>query len=186
MQLAELIGIGGYRECYAISDSNLCAKKLKPLQANYKSIVAHFFRDINQEELGVYKTIPDELKPFFPGVTYRNGEMLVAERPKDYDLNYSKSLLEYGKISDKKFWRDVDEIATRLIKNKLWLLDVFHFGNNIIVQRVSKNSYKPIIIDCKRFGYLYFPLQVNLILNSEKEKKLYRRLERFKINFKTT
>ena len=186
MQLTELIGIGGYRECYAISDSNLCAKKLKPLQARFRSFVAHFFRDINQEELDVYKTIPDELKPFFPGVTYRNGEMLVAERPKDYDHYYSKSVLEYGTISDKNFWRYVDEVAEHLIKNKLWLFDVFHFGKNIIVQRVSKNTYKPIIIDYKRFGYLCYPLQVNLILDSEKEKKLYRRLERFRKNFKAT
>jgi hypothetical protein len=186
MQLTQIIGIGRYRECYAIANTDLCCKKVKPFKIKFRSMITHYFRDINQEEFNVYKTIPDELKSFFPGKIYKRGDMLVTQRPKDYDHSYSKSLLEYGKISDNKFWSDVDEIAEQLIKHKLWLFDVFHLGNNIIVQRVSKNIYKPIIIDCKRFGYFCYPLQVNLILDSEKEKKLNRRLERFKNIFKTT
>lgn len=82
MQLSQIIEIGRYRECYAIADTDLCCKKLKPLQIKVRSIITHYFRDINQEEVEVYNTIPNELKSFFPKVTYRNGKMLVSQRPK--------------------------------------------------------------------------------------------------------
>lgn len=155
-----------------------------PVRVKFRSIVSHFFRDINQEELDIYKIIPKQLKPFFPGITHKNGTMLIAERPMDFDNSFSKPLLEYEKISNTNFWNDVDSIAGQLVKHKLWLFDVFHLGNNIIVKRISKNEYKPVIVDFKRFGYSCYPLQLNLLLDSEKEKKLYRRLERFKRDFR--
>jgi hypothetical protein len=58
-----------------------------------------------------------------------------------------------------------------MASNKLWFFDIFHFGNNILVQRISENKFKPIIIDYKRLGWLSYPLQINLILN-RKEKEI--------------
>lgn len=184
MQLSEPIGEGRYRECYGIDGSNLCAKRLKPLKLNIKSLVAHILRDINQEELDIFLNLPEDLKPYFPSKYQKKNELLITERPKDFDDSFSKPLIEYGGIDNLSFWKSVDSIANLMVRHKLWLFDVFHMGNNIVVQRISENTYKPIIIDCKRFGWSSYPLQVNLLLDSEKEKKFHRRLDKFKQIFK--
>jgi len=184
MHLGEQIGAGKYRECYAIPDTNLCAKKLKPLQARIWSILSHTLRDINQAELDRWRNIPEELKLFFPNIYKKSGKLLISERPKDYNGSYSKTLLEYKSIQNNNFWVLVDFLADTMVKHKLWLFDIFDFGDNILVQKKSENEYVPIIIDCKRFGWKSYPLQLNLLFYSEKKKKFYRKLERFKEKFK--
>ena len=72
-----------------------------------------------------------------------------------------------------------------MIKYKLWFFDVFHLGNNIVIQRLDFDRFKPIIIDFKRSGWASYPLQLNLILDSQKEKKLLRRYERFREMFQS-
>ena len=184
MQLSELIGIGRYRECYAIANTDLCLKRLKPIGLDFRLLSAHLLGDINQDEFEIIKGIPAELKFFFPQTVSKNGKMLISKRPKDFNGQYSKPVLEFGKISNPYFWDASDFIVEELIKHKLWLFDVFHLGNNILVQKLSESKYIPVIIDCKRSGYFSYPLQANLIFDAEKEKKLLRRHLRFKEKFK--
>ena len=185
MQLTELIGLGRYRECYAISESNLCAKKLKPFKMDLRSLKTHILNDINRKDARIYNRIPRQLKTFFPKTHYNNGSYLISERPRDYDQSFSKTLQECKNISNDHFWNDIEFIVKEMVKCKLWYFDVFHLGNNIIVQQVSEQAYKPIIIDFKRVGWSSYPLQINLLFPKEKERKLYRRLEQFKNTFKT-
>jgi len=186
MEIRELIWIWTwrYRECYAVEWSDLCIKKVKPLSANIRSIIANLLRDINQEEIDVFNSIPPELKDFFPTKFYKDWAIIISERPRDFDGNFSRTLNEYSGISNSDFWTSVDMISETLLSNKLYFFDIFHNWNNIVVQKVSKYSHKPIIIDCKRHGWSSYPLQINLLLDSEKEKKFKRRLERFKLKYK--
>lgn len=184
MQLKELIWTWRYRECYAVEWWDLCVKKIKPITINIRSLVCNLLRDINQEEINAYNNIPEELKSYFPVRFYKKWDILVSERPKDYDGSFSKTLQECSHISNENFWSDIDKISDMMLEKKLYFFDIFHHWNNILVQRISKDNFKPIIIDCKRCWWLSYPLQLNLILDSEKEKKFKRRLERFKKNFK--
>ena len=152
MQQGELIGIGRYRECYAITGSDLCLKKLRPVKFDFRSLSSHLFRDINQEEFEIIKRIPDSLVPFFPDKISKNERMLISCRPKDFDGSYSRLIEETGIISNPYFWGAIDFIASEMIKHKLWWFDVLHLGNNVLVQKISETKYKPIVIDCKRAG----------------------------------
>lgn len=178
MELAHKIGSGRYRECYAIPGTHLCLKKTKDIEWNVRSLVTHILGNPNKKELAVYDMLPLELREFFPKM-YGHDDFLISERIRDFDGAYSKSLHEYGKVSNTAFWSHIKNIADMMLREKIYLFDVFHFGNNIIVQQVSENEYRPVIIDCKRLGWSAYPFQLNLMLDSEKEKKFRRRFERF-------
>ena len=175
-----LIGTGRYRGCYALPGSDQCLKVLKPLRWSYRSLATHLWRDINREEIDIWSQIPDSMKSFFPNSISKNGNMLISHRPKDYDGTYSKTIEDLGSISNEYFWDAVDFISEEMIIHKIWLFDVFHLGNNIVVQKITKDKLIPIIIDCKRYGYWSYPLQIHLLSDKEKRKKLLRRLKRFK------
>ena len=182
MELADKIGSGRHRECYAIPNSHLCAKKTKDLKFNTRSLVTHLLSNPNQKELKVYDLLPESLREFFPKI-HQHENLIISERVLDLDGTYSKSLQEYGKVENPAFWSQVDEISDTMVQQKLYLFDVFHFGSNVLVQRISEDVYKPVIIDCKRLGWAAYPFQLHLMFDSEKEKKFRRRLERFKKRF---
>lgn len=183
MQLWKEIGMWNHRICYEIVDSDLCAKKIKPLTFHIRSLIAHIFRDINQEELKIFNSLPDDLKTYFPDYYEKKNDMLISQRPKDFDGSFSKTLIEYGPIENVYFWESIDIIISLMTKHKLRFFDAFHQGNNIVVQKISEDKYKPIIIDCKRVWWAAYPLQVNLLFNSEKQKKFNRRIVQFKQSF---
>jgi len=157
---------------------------MKPLEFNIRSLIVHILRDINQEELEIWQNLPENLKEYFPKKYEKRGKLLISERPKDFDGTFSKTLIEYGSINNINFWESIDFIVHQMVDHKLRFFDIFHIGNNILVQRISEDVYKPIIIDCKRIGWSSYPLQINLLLDSEKKKKFYRRFNRFKRKFK--
>ncbi|TVQ45710.1 MAG: hypothetical protein EA362_08425 [Saprospirales bacterium] len=184
MKTGELIGSGKYRNCFSIEGSHLCAKKKRPFHFKLKNLRPGFFRDLNKEEFHVYSNLPPKLKEFFPPNYQIVGELLISERPRDYSGEYSKIIQEHGPVENASFWEDIDTIFHLLIEHKIWLFDVFNKGTNIIVQKVSENVFRPVIIDCKKFGLKSYPLQIHLWLESERRKKLIRRLSYFHQRFK--
>ena len=105
------------------------------------------------------------------------------ERPKDYTGDYSVNMIAFGKVRNDYFWSCVDEICAIFDERKLWYQDVFFKGNNILVKKVSKDKFVPIIIDFKNIGKNFDPIQLNLLLRSEQKRKFYRRFNRFKTEF---
>jgi len=184
MIIEHLIGRGKYRDCFSVKNSHLCAKKKRPFHLRLKNIRPSYFRDLNKEELIVYNSLPSKLKEFFPGAYHIEGPYLLSERPRDYNGEYSRIIMEHGPVHSKEFWEDIETIFGLLMDHKIWLFDIFNRGTNIMVQKLSEDVFRPVIIDCKKFGLRSYPCQVNLWFESERRKKLIRRLGYFKQKFK--
>ncbi len=186
MQLADKIGEGNFRECFAVrNEPGLCVKRLKPQPGFFRRLSIFVLRrDINREEFDIYNRLPDDLKPYFNPVLEFTGDYLVTSRPVDYDGKHSKPVCEYGKISNVLFWEEISKLLDLFEKHNIWFFDAFLKGRNVFVKKRSKDEWVPIIVDYKRLGWKAYPVQVNLVLDSEKRKKFYRYFRRFETNFR--
>ncbi len=184
METTQLLGRGRYRECFGIRNSDFCIKELKPFSGRLGSAVAHLILDINQYELAIYNSIPHEMRQFFPTECYadESGNVLTR-RPRDFDGSFSKTVRQFGQISDTGFWKALDDINSLMLKYNLWFFDVFSSGNNMVVQRIDEATSRPVIIDWKRQGWQSYPFQPELWFESGRVKKLKRRFDRFKLKF---
>jgi len=110
-----------------------------------------------------------------------NGEeLLLGELILNDDKTISKSILEFGKISDENFWKILDEIIEVMIKNKIYFYDIN--SKNILVKKID-NKLIPMFIDYKRF-WRKFNFQLDLIFESRKISKMIRNYTRLKEEFK--
>ncbi len=185
MQFYEKIGEGRHRDCFAVAGEDLIAKKLKPGVKNSGILTGRLFRrDVNREEYELYRRFPSGLGKYLPSYVELKEDILLMERIVDFDGSYSKTVLEHGKVANENFWKDVDSIVEILTRERLWLFDIFHYGNNIVVKKTTPEIFRPVIIDFKRVGWQAYPAQLNLIFESERRKKFYRRLSKFIEKFK--
>jgi len=161
---SEVIGEGTYRQCYSTDNPNLCVKKLKSnIIKQYFGFKFDFgmvkylkfkfgFSDINMIEYQQITKLPKELKEFIPSDIELTEKGLIMERPKDYTDEYSLNMISFGKVRNEHFWSCVDEICAIFDERKLWYQDIFFKGNNILVKKVSKDKFVPIIIDFTACG----------------------------------
>lgn len=186
-KLAEKIGEGNFRECFAVQDHpGLCYKRLRPDLGFLQRLQVLFLRRrMNHEELQIYHALPSELKPYFNPIVDASKSFLVTARPMDFDGSHSRSVRDYGTISNRHFWEQVERVVDLLDGHKIWFFDTFQVGTNIFVQRMSENEWKPIIVDYKHLGWKAFPMQLNLVFDSEKRKKFYRSYRRFEARFRS-
>lgn len=186
MQLAEKIGEGNFRECYAVkNEPGLCVKRLKPHPGFFRRMSIFLFRrDINREEYDIYNRLPEDLKPYFNPVLKFSEDHLITSRPVDYNGSHSKPVCEYGRISNKLFWKEIDKVLGLFEKHNIWFFDAFLKGRNVFVKKLSEKEWVPIIVDYKRLGWKAYPVQINLLLDSEKKKKFYRYFKRFESKFR--
>ena len=195
METIQLLGEGTYRICYTTSNPNLCAKKVKSrIQKKYFGINFNLnmnkylklkfgISDMNKFEYEQIENLPKSLKKYVPSDTRLKKNYLIMTRPKDYTGEYSRNLIEFGKVKNQYFWQCIEEICLVFEKNNLWYHDIFFKGNNLLVQKISKDKFQPVMIDLKDIGNLLSPIQFNLFLKSEQKKKFYRRFNRFKTTF---
>ncbi|MDG5800747.1 YrbL family protein [Marinilabiliaceae bacterium ANBcel2] len=173
--LDKKISNGNFRDCYSIKeDSQICIKKIKSNIGFKQKLQLKLLRpQINHEELNLYNSLPNDIKHYFNPVIHAEKNILVSGRPVDYDGNYSKTLLQHKKVSNEHFWREVKRSASLLAKHKIWFFEIYK-GGNVVVKKVSKDKFIPIFIDYKHIGWKSFPIQINLLLDSEKERKFFR------------
>lgn len=183
---SEKIGEGKFRECFAVEgDSGLCLKRLKPNLGFFKRLYLWIMRRrLHEEEQKIYQNLPAELKRYFNPIVDISDENLLTARPLDYDGTHSRPVKDFGQISNAGFWQQIEEIVALLEKHKIWFFDVFQSGTNIFAQRLSETDWKPVIVDYKRIGWKSFPMQFNLLFDSEKRKKFYRSYQRFEDSFR--
>jgi len=196
MKIGDKIGEGRYRQCFAVSGTNLCVKKPKErlrktyfgFQMSLSMKLYTFFKflttNFNQREYQIFCSLPAELKDYLPDIIKLVDNLLFLQRPKDFDGAYSTTVQKMGAINNASFWEHIDRIVDVLVKNNLFLLDTFYFGNNIIVQRISREEWRPVLVDVKRLGFYTYPLQLHLVFKSQQRRKFLRRLQRFKNFFK--
>ena len=179
------IGGGYFRDCYAVKGhDDICIKIINPRPGLLRALQLKYFRKkINLEEYETYKGLPEEIKKFFNPVHEASENYVVTSMPLDYDGTPSLSLKKTNSVENKKFWDDVTYLFHFLIDNQIWFFDVFN-GNNMFVLKQSKDDWVPIIIDYKQLGWKAFPWQVQLLLNSQKRKKLKRQYGRLVSKYK--
>ncbi|MDR4987245.1 MAG: hypothetical protein RG741_00220 [Bacteroidales bacterium] len=184
-KLAEKLGEGNFRECFAVEgEPGLCVKRLKPRLGFWRRLNLQVLRPgMNKEEYDIYHRLPDEMKPYFNPVIEVGDDYLVTGRPLDYDGSHSKPVVAYGKIAHRGFWQEIDKILLLFEKYNLWFYDTMK-GRNLFVRKLSEDEWVPVIVDYKRLGWRSYPIQINLMFDSEKKRKCYRYLERFKKRYK--
>lgn len=184
-KLAEKIGEGNFRECFALQgEPGLCYKRLRHDLGFFQRLQVHFLRRrMNQEEIHSYNALPPVLKPYFNPIVDAGKSFLVTMRPMDFDGSYSLPLNDYGKVGNSHFWEQSELLADLLDSHGIWFLDIFG-STNVIVQRLDEHLWKPIIIDYKHLGWKAFPMQLNLVLRSERRKKFFRNFHRFQSLFR--
>lgn len=192
METVELIGEGCYRYCYATQSPDLCVKRMKSninkqyFGFNFNVSMQKYLKikfgisDMNKLEFDQITQLPEALKVYIPSNIKLTNEGLLMGRSRDYTGKYSRNLIEFGKVRNKYFWNCVDEICNIFEENNLWYHDVFFKGNNLLVKKISRHKFVPIMIDLKEIGKTLNPIQFNLMLRSERKKKFYRRLREFK------
>jgi hypothetical protein len=196
LNIGEKIGEGGYRECWEVLNTNLCAKSLKKkITKSYWGKINIYFSstlytrlkfgicDFNQWEYKIFKSLPKELHDYFPRNLQMKEDLLIMERPRDYDGAYSQTVGEMGSVSNVAFWIHVNKIVEILLVRQLFLLDVFYRGNNILVRKISPQEWRPVLTDVKRMGRSTYPFQPLLFSQKEQQKKFCRRLERFRATY---
>lgn len=186
IKLADKIGEGNFRECFAVAgEPGLCVKRLKPGLGLLQRLHLRLLRPrMNQEELDTYNRLPELLKPYFNPVIDARREYLVTARPLDYDGSHSKPVCDYGRVSNEYFWEEIEKIVELFEQHNIWFFDAFQIGTNVFVQRLSEEKWKPIIVDYKRLGWKSYPVQLNLLFDTEKRRKFYRKYRRFVQNFR--
>ncbi len=207
MKLGDKIGEGAYRDCFAVADNpDLCAKvqremvtrriPILEISLTLKTRLFLLFRygetDLNRRENRIINKFPTVLRQYMPEVIDLRVDpsdpektQLVATRPRDFDGQYSASMLEYGPVDNEAFWEHVDKIAEAMVEYDLISTDVFFRGQNLLVQRVAKDHYRPVLVDVKHIGRAVPHVRKpQLIFKNEFLKAFYSKLEDFKAKFK--
>jgi len=174
------IGNGTFRECFTVKEhDDVCIKIVKSDFTFGRRMQAFFMRRrTNIRELNRYAGLPEDIKCFFNPIVEADTRYSVARMPRDHDGGFSRPVFAYGGVSNRTFWEAVEKIYKVLFEKKLWYFDVFN-GKNMFVKKESDNVWLPVIVDFKRSGIEGFPLQVHLLLPSEKRKKMDRKYTRF-------
>ncbi len=144
--------------------------------------------DMIQYEMQISQTMPREIQPYFLqnqalGRTSGGESLLCADRVLDWDGLPSQTLNRVGRVSNESFWRHVQVICDELERHHIYLLGVFHGGNHVLVQRLSPNEWRPVLLDVVKSGRTLYPFQVNLWLVSSVRTKFHRQLQRFRNRF---
>lgn len=180
-----------YRECYSIPDTDLCVKKQKrfrekqifwvdlKIRLDLYLLFTFWVESLNIREYRVFNLLPIDLKKYFPSIVMMCGEDLVMERIKDFDGSCSKTIREFWKIDNMKFWQEIENIARILLEKNMLFFDIFN-SKNIVVKRISENEYVPVIVDFKRLGIGSYSFQFNLVFESERKRKFHKKLQDFK------
>lgn len=196
--IGEIIGDGNFRVCYALKDSDLSikvnrkfiTKKIGAISLKFPAVFFSLLKfgtfNPNKKEFDIIQNLPAELKTYLPNAIVLKEGNLIQSRPKDFDGNYSSTVIKYGKVKNDAFWNHVKKIETIFIDHQFFPLDIFRGGGNVIIEKHSETEWKPIIIDIKRIGYrpIVDSLDFKLIFKSAQQKKFLQRMDEFKRKYK--
>lgn len=176
VELHRRIGEGTLRACYTIlNHPGVCVKIQRPDLGPFRRLQALLIRRrTNLVEARVFRRVPQEIRPYFNPVLEAEPEYVITRMPQNADGTTARSLHSHGRIANVGFWNHVERIHYTLAQHRLWLFDVLN-GHNLFVVEKSAQDWRPLIVDYKRIGWRAFPWQVNLLLESERRRKLDRR-----------
>jgi len=195
------IGEGKFREAYAIRDG-LCAKVLKStivksypcgikikLPGRLYARAEYFVEDLNRTEMDNYRWLVENIafedRKYFGKIhvvidSKRYGTVLIAERITNADGSTSRDLLHEQTI-ETEFWEGFDRISEIFMRYA-----IPHFGlggGNLVVKKDAESVY-PVLIDYKKIGARFFPLQPWIHLPFFAARKVARSMTKIRNEFK--
>lgn len=168
-QNAKLIGKDGRREVYVYN--GIIVKEIyNPARNNVN--VQDYLNFLKIDEVASKSNyVSNFVKLYF------KNNYIFSEIVKDFDGTISHNLRTYENKIPEVFWENLKDILIFLMSNELYFYDLK--PENILIKRLNSNQVIPVFIDYKWINR-YYPLQLNLLFKSEREKKVLRRFERLK------
>lgn len=179
------IAEGNYRIVYeSIDHPWFCYKVLKSRVSKRITSLLCFGTSIEQHDIGRFVSLPENLLQYTPHIqkwwSHTLYELIV-----NYDWSQALSMDEFWSVDNEAFWNHIKEIYNTFLSKELYYVDLFHKWNNVVVQKLSENEWKPVIIDLKRMACRrQYPLQPQLLIKKFARNKFIRRWERFCSHFK--
>lgn len=180
VHLDRQLGHGTLRACYTIRHHpDVCVKIVRPDLGPLRRLQALLIRQrTNLVEARIYRELPAEIRPYFNPVLEAERRYVVTRMPRNPDGSPCRSVHTLGRIANDGFWEHVERIYRALAYHRIWLFDVLN-GHNVLVVERDAADWRPIVVDYKRQGWKAFPWQVDLLLESERKRKLDRRFHTF-------
>ena len=190
------ISEGAYRDVYRYTD--FAVKKSKPhiirkvlfvkvrVPSSLYTLARFAIRDLSDYEYKQYQSIiskiPADLHKCFAKVhkPIKNGKSCysINQLVIDDDGQVSKTLFEYGAITDEQFWNIVDDIEKLFLAKKIYYLSIG--PHNVCVNRQADGSLIPVLVDYKRIGIRTFWHQLPLYIPYFIKLKMRRRFQRIR------
>ena len=190
LTLENKIGEGNHREVYL--EDGLVYKAPKPyvrrrygpfhitIPSSVYSLYELGAIDLNKFEyanyLRIISQVPNELKDSFVQIfgvitsPEDNSSLALTELVTNFDGSVSKTLSEYGTVTNPEFWERFDTIEKLFVGRDIPYFDIRE--GNIAVKELEDGNMVPVLIDYKKATIRAYPFQVNLLLQSERAKKL--------------
>ncbi len=200
INLERVLSDGRFRQVWT---SNECVvKELKPkttkhigslsfyIPTSLYTRIAYGIRDFNEYERACYERIsagmPDDMRGSFSVIhevrRIRNQSFSIGELVVDYNGHISKTLRQHGPVSDDYFWTRMSNIVEYMVRRGIPLLDI---GAHNIMVKVFDDGHKiPVFIDYKKMGPQTYPAQFWLRFPGQIERRIRRRFEKLKGEFK--
>jgi len=193
------IGEGRYRKVFRVGNKAL--KVLRPfvrkdyglfhvnfpteLYTKYKFGIA----DFNQFEYEMYHEFIERISPELRNkfsqiheIGKSNGKSVsLSDLVVNSNGNLAKTLSQYGIVDNPDFWRQIDKLEQVLVHEEIPIIDIR--GENIMVREVDGESV-PILVDFKRYGRRTYPVQIWLFSKQQLVKKMKRRFQRLRDQYK--
>jgi len=174
-------------------DESLCIKKLKKnrekeifwVKVKFKqdvyTLLKFWIKDLNKYDFGILKRVKEIIPENIPSHFEMTDEWLVESIIKNFDWKISENIKTFKWDLPNTFFEELKVILDNLIENNMEPMDIL---SNTIVQEYEEWKYKPILFDFKRIGWRTYLLQPWLLFSkNQREKKVYRKLEKIKESF---
>lgn len=196
LSLEEKLAEGGHREVYRVGDEAF--KVVKPykqkryfgIRLQVPSWVYSLYKsgrmDYNVAEMENYLNIVDRIPSglhdcFVALLRIQNHEgkkIIVSELVRDFDGTLSKTLSFYGQVNDPIFWQMIGELEKFFLDKDIPYFDIRR--DNILVRKRANGELVPVLIDYERATIRAYPFQLNLLVRSERARKIKRRFSRLR------
>lgn len=130
-------------------------------------------------------SLPPPIRRFLPeqlhiAATDDGRTALCWRRVLDYTGRPSHRLVEVGRCGNEPFWRRIGDFVALLRQHRIPLMNAFRGGQQIIVQRVSQDDWRPVYTpDLVKLGAQAWPLQLHLWWTPMVWRKFNRQARRF-------
>ena len=136
--------------------------------------------------LWVIGKVPEEMRGSFAQifeVAKSNGKSIsINELVVNADGRVSKTLRDYGPVSDPVFWERLQKLEELFLSKNIPYFDIR--AKNILVKELEDGHMIPVLIAYKRVGIRTYPLQLNLLTKAGMSMRIIKKFLRLRELYK--